>query len=291
MMKYIRLFIIATLLCLGTSLVHAANYHYEKREENNHVIHLVTITPKHVIEIIKANNGTGRETVSAIAKRSNATIAINAGFFDIGGKQDGIPSGTLVIKGHTYNIKNRVQPLIVIDSDKLLVTEANPKNYLSKSVSMVSGIPLLLRNGDISHNIYQKKTPFYINGHARTAIGTKADGTIVIAVSEHKYLKDLTSISMGEVRSLMKEKGDIFSKKYQRQNAGDITLNELQKILKEEFTSQHGSTGLGVAPIKPDHLACRFMLNILPGGTHLQCFMRSSLIVISNHPGNCLITI
>lgn len=268
-MQYIRLFIIAILLCLATSLTQAANYHYEKREENNHVIHLVTITPKHaVVEIIKANNGTGRETVSAIAKRSNATVAINAGFFDIGDKKDGLPSGTLVIKGHTYNIKNRIQPLVVIDSDQFLITQANPKNYLSKSVSMVSGIPLLISNGEISHNIYQKKTPFYTNGHARTAIGTKADGTIVIVVSEHQYLKDLTSISMGEVRSLMKEKGGVFSKKYRRKNAGDITLNELQKILKEEFTSQ-GSTGLTILELAQFMKAqgCKSALNLDGGGS------------------------
>src|SRR5258708_5723458 len=127
-MRFIRILAIA--LSFGIGSAYGSGYQYEKREQDNHVIHIVTINLKdYKIGIVKANDGApGRETVLAIAQRVKADIAINGGFFEIGGNKDGVPSGTLVIKGHQYNVTDQTQPLMVIDLDKISITEANPKN-------------------------------------------------------------------------------------------------------------------------------------------------------------------
>lgn len=274
MMKIFRNFIL--ILCcfikFDTSFAHIPDYDYKKHIVDNHIIHIVIINPQNYeITIVKSNDGAiGRETVPSMAKRSGAQIAINAGFFEIGKHVDGKASGTLIINGKIYGIKNQIQPLVILDSQKLNIKVLNPKNYIitNKNSSMVSGIPLLINNGMINKDILDKKNSFYLKPHARTAIGTKNNGTIVIVVVEHVYQKDLLSITMGEVNSLVREKGKLFGKKYNK-NPGDITLNELKEILEEEFASKNGSQGMSILKLANfmKELGCAFAINLDGGGS------------------------
>jgi exopolysaccharide biosynthesis protein len=196
---YINLFLwILALGCISSvACGTASDYTYKKFEENKHVIHAVTLPSKfYDIQIIKAqrNQDGGRETVSAIAKRSDATIGINGGFFEIGGKQDGMPSGTLVIDGLVYGIQDKKQALLSLDANALSIKEVNPKNILSNSVSILSGIPLLIEKGNIISTLNHQKSSFYTNPHARTAIGIKLNGDILLVVAEHQYTKDLSTV-------------------------------------------------------------------------------------------------
>ena len=70
-----------TSLALDTNLPQGLSY--EVRKDTNHVIHILTIDPKYYhLKLVKAHNQVfGRETVPAIALRTNAIAAINAGFF------------------------------------------------------------------------------------------------------------------------------------------------------------------------------------------------------------------
>jgi exopolysaccharide biosynthesis protein len=273
-MKIFRKFILIScyFIKFSTSFADALDYHYKKHIADNHVIHVVTISPKNYeITIIKSNDGViGRETVPSMAKRSRAKIAINAGFFEIGQHRDGIASGTLIIDGKIYSIKNQIQPLVILDSQKFSIEVLNPKNYIitSPNSSMVSGIPMLISNGIINQDILGKKSGFYLKPHARTAIGTRADGTIVIVVVEHVYQRDLLSITMGEVNSLMQEKGDLFSRKYNK-NPRDITLNELKEILEEEYVSKNGPHGISLLKLAQfmKKLRCVFAINLDGGGS------------------------
>lgn len=268
-MQFVRIIVIV--LSLGIGSAYGSGYQYEKREQNNHVIHIVTINSKdYKTDIVKANEGAlGREKVSSIAKRSKAAIAINGGFFEIGADKDGMPSGTLVIDGHQYNSIDKIQPLMVIDRDKIFIAEANPKNYIAKTVSMISGIPLLISDGKIAQDLIEKDGGFYSKPHARTALGIKADGTIIILVAEHKYLRDLTAVTMGEIQSLMKEKGKTFAEQYNHQTPGDITVNELKEILRKEYTSEDGTQGLTIIALAEimKELGCREALNLDGGGS------------------------
>jgi exopolysaccharide biosynthesis protein len=191
MLKFIKLCLV-TVLLLVTSFSYASDYVYEKREIGNHVIHLVIIEPRYFdIAFVKANDGAyGRETGPSMAKRSNAIIAINGGFFEIGNNKDGMASGTLIIDGRSYSVKNKIQPLLVIDSGKLSIMDKNPKNFDLKNLSMLSGIPLLISDGKIVQELYKNDGQFYVKSHARTAIGITSDEKIIIAVIEHYYPND-----------------------------------------------------------------------------------------------------
>ncbi len=177
-------FCISWVIC---AIAHASNYKYEKLQIDNQVIHVVTVNPAtYRAALVKANHGTGRATVQEIAKQSNANIAINAGFFKISldKTKDGQPSGTLIIKGKVYQVKNYKQALVVITDGRLTITQANPKKIATPISSIVSGIPMLIKNGKISQDITGKTSNFYLSRHARTAMGVRADGHIVIVIAE-----------------------------------------------------------------------------------------------------------
>jgi exopolysaccharide biosynthesis protein len=274
MRVYIKVFLrILALGCISSiACGTASNYSYKKLEKDRHVIHLVTLPSKfYDIQIIKAqrNQDGGRETVSAIAKRAGAKIAINGGFFEIGGKQDGMPSGTLVINGHVYGMQDKKQPLLSLDANTLSIKEMNPKNTLSNSISIVSGIPLLVEKGNIIPELDHQKSSFYIKPHARTAIGIKPNGDILLVVSEHQYTKDLSTVSTGEIQVLMQNKGSYYSQKYGHHEPDEITLKELKEILKEEYTIKNGTIGLTVLELA--HLmqneGCQYAINLDGGGS------------------------
>ncbi len=73
---------------------------YESRQTTEPFsIHIVEVNPaKLTITAERAlGKGIGRETVSSIAKRKRAIVAVNGGFFRIGGDYDGEPLGVLKI--------------------------------------------------------------------------------------------------------------------------------------------------------------------------------------------------
>jgi hypothetical protein len=74
--------------------------HYESRQTAEPFsIHIVEANPANLtIAAERAlGKGIGRETVSSIAKRKRAIVAVNGGFFRIGGDYDGEPLGVLKI--------------------------------------------------------------------------------------------------------------------------------------------------------------------------------------------------
>lgn len=243
-----KIIILLAVLLMKASIVNASSFTYEKRTKGKHIIHIVTINPKdYITAIVKANDGAiGRETVPAIAKRSQATIAINGGFFEIGGNKDGMPSKTLIINGHQYNIIDEKQSVIMVNSGVMSIMVLNPKNYQTSEVSILSGIPLLIDNNKIPQFLNDKNSDFYVKPNARTAIGIKANNTIVVVIAEHNYSRDILDITIGEVQSLMKKKGSVFANKYHHQNYGSLTFDQLKKVLKEEFSSDDGIQGLTI---------------------------------------------
>lgn len=262
--------LIAAAFSLLSCILHAASYTYEKQEINGHRLHIVTLSPDDfTIDIVKASKGVlGRKTVPGIAKTTNAELAINGGFFEIGGDQDGMPSGTLVIQGHIYKIKNQVQALIKIDSNKLSILRSNPKKILSQTASIVSGIPMLIRNNEILEELKHSQSDFYRKRHARTAIGLKPNGTIVILVADHTYSKDLNHITLGEIQQLIEQKEKILAKKYHR-NPWDLSLRELKQILQNEYRSDHPINGLTIIELAAlmKKLGCQHAINLDGGGS------------------------
>jgi exopolysaccharide biosynthesis protein len=162
-------------------------YDYKQYVIEGHTVHRVLLNPKEYnVYIVKAEGESGLEKVSSMATRHHADIAINGGYFKIGPNGKGMPSGSLVIKGLVFGLRNKEQALAVIQSGKLSIQLKNPKQYLRKSpdVSMVSGIPLLVNNGKMVSVLLKRTSPFYSKPHARTALGVKVDGSVIVVMVE-----------------------------------------------------------------------------------------------------------
>jgi hypothetical protein len=93
-------------------------YLYECIKEEGPVVHVLTLRPEdYKTNFIKAHEQVfGRETIKAIAERSGAEIAINAGFFEIGNSQDGMPSGSLLIDGTIFGLNFQEHVCLIYDS-------------------------------------------------------------------------------------------------------------------------------------------------------------------------------
>lgn len=344
----------------------ASDYTYEHRKIKNHVIHIVTLNINdYDVQLIKAHNQAfGRETVESIAVRSNADIAINGGFFEIGGDRDGMPSGTLVIDGNIIGLKSQKQACLIKKLGQLSIAalknnikikignEAVPINKVNqffdsnsiilytplwgtstltsfkgrkevalgpdykilhvyehgnvdiprngfvisfptshafgkkalkteakidfsqsllasdKKVSAVMGIPQILEENKIRPEILQNQSSFYADPHARTAVGLKPNGDVVIIVAEHVYKKPLTEITLGEVRSILQNNKVELTKKYQKM-PHNLTLNELKEIIKDEFTAKNEAVGLTMHDLANVMLeeGCHSAINLDGGGS------------------------
>ncbi len=231
---------------LVCTLASAANYTYEKRQLGNQVIHIVTIDPAvYHAALVKANHGIGRATVPAIAKQTNADIAINAGYFKIDPdkNKDGKPSGTLVIDGKVYQVKNGKQALVVITKGKLAITQANPKRIMTSNNSIVSGIPLLIDHGQVAKDLAEKTSQFYVMRHARTAIGVRSDGHVVIVVAEQGVDKT-NGLTMSDLASLMKSLHCQYA--INLDGGGSSTLYLNGKLMNLTIGDKDESNGLSV---------------------------------------------
>lgn len=341
---------------------------YNRYEKDKHVIHVLNIDPKNFqLKLVKAHNQViGRETVDAIARRTNAVAAINAGFFEIAGSDDGRPSLTLMVDGKLFSLRNKIQSLLIMDQGNIQITKASAKNSvaigdksivpnqvnyfsnskdisfyndvwasttltpytnkeilidrnfivtaisnngdnqipqkgfilsfpqeislpevnindsvklnlefidkdgkpinLSKTASVVTGIPVLVQNGkNIVDNLKQNDS-----AHARTALGLRNDGTIIIVVAEHIYKQHVKDLKLAQVRSILqKEKGITFEK---------LTIPEALKILEKHLVNDTivGLTTSELADYMIS-LGCESAIN-LDGGGSSTLFMEGKII-------------
>lgn len=99
--------LIALAVIMNLSFCTFAEYEYKFIEQDGHRIHIVTIDPsEYETSIISAHDQVfGRERVGDIAKRENAVIAVNSGFFQIGDIEDGRPTGTLVNDAEIFGMR------------------------------------------------------------------------------------------------------------------------------------------------------------------------------------------
>lgn len=107
----------------------ALAFKYEHRDNGQQSIHLITVNPEeNPITLARALNiGLGRETVESIAKRKGAVAATNAGFFRIGGNEDGRPVDILKIEDEWFNLPRKPRGTIGwndhrVIMDRLLAT-------------------------------------------------------------------------------------------------------------------------------------------------------------------------
>ncbi len=215
-----------------------------------------------------------------MARKNSANIAINGGFFDIGvGDKDGAPSGTLVIQGRVYNLQKGVQPLVVIKNGILSINQSGPENSKDNDISLVPGIPLLVKQGKIPEEIKNKKGEFYTLPQSRTALGITADGKVIIVLSEYHYAKDIMAITLGELCSFIQTQEKAPALKHNKQDIYNITLKELKQIIREKFSSQTGVKGLTILELAKlmQDLNCQYAVN-LDGGSSSTLWIDGNVI-------------
>ncbi len=242
---------------------------YEKRSDKQSLVHILKIDPKYYqVKLVKAQ-GKSREPVSVMAKRYSASFAINGGCFEIGGAQDGLPSKTLVIEGEVYRRIAGLQALLVEREGTITIEHADPEIRTLIKESLLTGIPMLINRGEIFADLSLRQGVFYTMQHARTAIGVGRDKSIILVVVEHYYSRDINEVTIGELKSLMREKGHQLIQKYSKSDPYDVTLRELREILAEEFSPKDkakGMTILELARLMKD-LGCEYALNLDGGGS------------------------
>lgn len=175
---------IIAILFILYSRVTFAEYNYKKIEENGHVIHLLIIDPsEYEISVVSAHNQVfGREKAGDIAKRENADIAINAGFFEIGDNQDGRPTGTLVNNGQIYGLRTTKHECFVKNGNKYSVEELLPSIVLSIDGKdhQISGFNKFARGN---------KFYYYNNNWGKTTLSSFSDRNEIAIDKDNKIIE------------------------------------------------------------------------------------------------------
>ncbi|KJV81574.1 hypothetical protein RHORCCE3_0765 [Rickettsia hoogstraalii str. RCCE3] len=148
---------------------------YSRYEKDKHIIHVLTIDLKNFeLKLVKAHNQViGRETVDAIARRTNAVAAINAGFFEIAGSDDGRPSLTLMVDGKLFSLRKQLQSLLIIDQNNIQITKASAK--ISVDIGDKSIIP-----NQVNYFSNPKDITFYNDVWASTTLTPYTNKEILI---------------------------------------------------------------------------------------------------------------
>lgn len=126
----------------------------------------------------------------------------------------------------------------------------------SKAASMVTGIPMLVQ----ANKSVVDKSDNKEGSHARTAIGIRSNGFIVIVVAEHVYKQDIKDLKLAQVRSILKKEKGI--------NIENLNLAEALKILEKQFVDDQ-TVGLTKSELA-DYmisLGCESAINLDGGGS------------------------
>jgi exopolysaccharide biosynthesis protein len=134
--------------------------------------------------------------------------------------------------------------------------------------SYVSGIPLLLYNGQIPEPVISQHSSYFTNAHARTAIGTTPDNSVIIVVAEHTYSRDIDSITLEEANSFIKNRQEEISNTYGKK-INDLSFSEIKDVIKKGYSSDHETIGLTLPQLAQlmQEIGCDRAINLDGGGS------------------------
>jgi exopolysaccharide biosynthesis protein len=131
---------------------------------------------------------------------------------------------------------------------------------VDSKLSIVTGIPLLVKEGQVLPGLSEKQLEFYTTAHARTAVGVKANGDMVFVVADNTYTHPLKEVTLEQALSLL------YRHKVPLQKT---TIAQAKEILKEKLRPQDAALGLTIpqlAQLMVD-LGCQSALNLDGGGS------------------------
>jgi len=102
---------------------------------------------------------------------------------------------------------------------------------------MINGDPIIIDDGKLSDEVLKAHSSFYNANHARTVLGLKANGEIIICVIEHIYKQALSDIKLSQIITIIKEKN---------LDATKISADEIINILQNYFSIKNEAIGISL---------------------------------------------
>ena len=168
-------------------------------------------------------------------------------------------SGWILSLPHTYHL-----PFVKV-GDKIELNinfeQEQEQVYLTDSVM---GIPILINEGKIVAELEKfGSKSFTLRPHARTAIGFRADGTIVIVVAEHLYTQTLREVTLGQVQDMLRREG------YYGEKLATTNILEALAVVEQQLQSKTMAVGLTLPELAKlmIELGCVKALNLDGGGS------------------------
>lgn len=169
-----------------------------------------------------------------------------------------IPEGGYVLSFPAENGLN-------LENLKLLITTTRGKSVSSA----LKGIPMLVQNGKILDRVVNNKATGHTLPYARTALGIKKDGTIVIVATEPFSSIDPKGMTLSDLKNVLMSKGEEFAQSLNKK-MWEFTLFDLKNMLKKEYTSRGreivGLTMVELAQFMIDQ-GCYSAINLGGGAT------------------------
>lgn len=179
-------------------------------------------------EIVLYTSGWGRNTLTPYEERVEVSFDsdFQLEYVHKHGNND-IPERGYVVSFPEENNLN-------LENLKLLI--ATTRNGQSLS-SAVKGIPMLVQNGKILDRVVDNKATGHTLPYARTALGIKKNGTIVIVATEPFSTLDPKGMTLSDLKNVLMSKGEEFAQSLNKK-IWEFTLFDLKNMLKKEYTSR-----------------------------------------------------
>lgn len=153
-----------------------------------------------------AYTGVGLESTMAFAKRKNATLAVNAGVFNI---DTGAPIGVLIKDGRIVSSSvpgdEKYQYLAIMDNGSFAVYPQGTSAGQMLADGVVDACCIfttLIKNGSFVAQVDDRDEP-------RQSIGVRADGSVVIVTTDGRKPGEDAGVSYAELAALQAKAGAV----------------------------------------------------------------------------------
>ena len=231
----------------------------------------VSISPTKVNQVSNRNDVTlyshlwGARTFTPLKERQEIAIAQDHKIIEVS------TQGNIAIPQKGFVLSMPIHyPLRSISRGDKVSLQVDPLDFTKpQTKSLVMGIPILLQEGKINPALVEGQSQFYKSSHARTAIGIRSNGGLVIVVVEHQYKKPLREVTLDEVKSVISKNKLKIMAKYKKPLLDRLTLAEMKEIVAQEYTSNDSIIGLSLPELAGlmKELGCDSAINLDGGGS------------------------
>lgn len=217
-----------------TKGVKAKSIHFNNCELFNakQFLSIIEIMPKSKLKFDLVYQPKELLILDTIARRKNAIAAINGTFFDIknGGSVDYIESNDTIINqsrlGNNNARAEHQKGAILFNNYKLSIVQwdgtDNWEQKFNATDVMVSGPVLIINNKDVA----LKEDAFNLARAPRSAIGIKADGTVIMLAVDGRMI-EAEGVTIKELQQIMKWLG--CANAVNLDGGGSTTLYQMNK--------------------------------------------------------------